>query len=136
MVTYDKLGRVVTCAAFGADDRPIVNAFGYAKAILQRDEDQGNISEVDFEGTDGQPMAMNGVARVQIKHDGRGNEIGKDFFGVDARPSANNDGYARFTANFDDRGNQIDLAFFGVDNQPVLSNQDSRAPRDEVRRTG
>jgi eukaryotic-like serine/threonine-protein kinase len=60
----------------------------------------------------------NGVAGWRAKHDERGDEVERAFFGLDGAPVLHRDGYAGWRSRHDERGNSIELAFFGVDGTP------------------
>ena len=74
---------------------------------------------IDVDGED--TVTATGLARIEIRHDEKGNKIERNFFGTDGQLVLHNDDeIARWTKKYDARGNEIQTALFGTDGKPVL----------------
>jgi hypothetical protein len=58
----------------------------------------GNLREIAYFGTDGNPCLINdGYAKAKLQYDELGKTIEEAFFGTDGNPCIIDDGYAKWT---------------------------------------
>ena len=114
-MTYHENGVVATQTYFY---RVKEHPDGFCKMIAKFDE-QGNVIEAAFFGTDGEPVALKGDdphdSWVKTYHENGVVATQTYFYRVKEHP----DGYTKKTLKQNERGNLIEKAFFGIDDKPM-----------------
>jgi len=60
-------------------------------------------------------MSNSQAALLKVTYDEFGNSNSLSFYGVDGKPTLNNEGFAKAVIKNDSRGNKVEVKFFGVD---------------------
>jgi hypothetical protein len=149
--TYDAKGRLTESSWFGAGEKPILlppqvtrlsldairaedhidlktarMSDGHHKVVSVFD-DQGNLIEHGWFGTDGKPMVRPsiGAARIVFTFEKR-RRVADAYFGMDGKPVRNLDGYHRRTTRFDATGREQEHSYFDVDGKPMAGKSPAR----------
>ncbi len=122
-LTYDRDGNQTRMEYFDLHGQPARHVNGDHRFEKSYDAN-GNLVAFAWFGPAGEPILdqLNGVARVAIGYDDRGNPLGWTCHGVDGRLKLHNSGWAKTVEVHDDRGNLIAWKGFGTDGQPTLDN--------------
>jgi hypothetical protein len=120
-VSYDRDGNITEYAAFGTDDRPIVNKHGFHKKISEFKNEHAVRTE--YRDVDGRLIALGeGFAAVSREYDTQGNETLTTYLGVDDQPVINRtEGYAIKSVSYDTCGREIESKFFDEVKHPIRS---------------
>jgi hypothetical protein len=52
------------------------------------------------------------LPKITRAYDARGNEIEKNYFDEEGKPTRSTEGYAKVTKSYDARGNEVEEAYF------------------------
>lgn len=83
----------------------------------------GQLVRIEYSDESGRPALhpIDGIAKVEIQHDERGNPVVEQFFGIDGKPVLHRQkGVAKIVLSYDQEGNSTATSFFGVAGEPVL----------------
>ncbi|MET4241536.1 caspase family protein [Bradyrhizobium sp. RT10b] len=118
---YDDGGNTVEERYVGADDKPMVGRFGYARRT-SRFDDRGNEIELGYFGIDDEPVLDVELAasKIRTKFDTRDNMVEASYYDEKGAPVIRKDkGYFKVVSTYDERGWNVGQAFFGLKGEPI-----------------
>ena len=99
--TYDYAGRHTGEKFFAADGSALTQASGYASVTYDYDHD-GNVNTISYFNAAGDPVLVNGWAKVVRKYDDNHHMTRESFYGADKRPIVLAEGYSARTMAYDE----------------------------------
>ena len=116
---FDRRGRLVEEAHFGAEGEPILTREGFHIRRIAYDR-LGRAVETARFGVSGQPQGgLGGWSIERLRLDTLGRPIRRDLFGSDGKPALGSDGWAGTLSRYDRFGQRIEERFLGLDGQPT-----------------
>ena len=118
--SYDARGDLTSVEWLDANGKLRANEQWFAKVVLVRDGN-GTIQKEAYFGETGVPTIRrdSGAASLSQRYDEHGNLVETAYFGVDDKPTSDENGVARRTEKYDARGNVVERAYFGIDGKPT-----------------
>ena len=121
-LSYDADGNITEFAAYGTDDKPVINIMGFHKQVSKFKN--GHEIRTEYRDVDGKLTVLGkaGFVADNKEYDAQGNETRITYLGVDDKPVFNRTGgYAIKTVSYDSCGRATESRFFDADEHPVRS---------------
>ncbi len=125
--TVDEKGLVLTYAAYDTEDRPVENAEGVHKMLIQYDS-IGNITQLDYLDKRLKPAPCKGFyTRKKQKYNDQGLIVEEAFYDKDDHLTVNENGVARFVYTYDKTGNTTKVEHIGKDGRTLVNAKEGAA---------
>lgn len=113
---YDVNGNLTSLTCYNPEGDLSLNVLGCATTKTSWSENN-EIEEVRCFDQHSKPTLMDyfQAALLKVTYDTLGNSNSLSFYGVDGKPTLNNEGFAKVVIKNNSRGHKVEVKFFGVD---------------------
>lgn len=117
-------GHIERIAYVGVDGLPCKSRNGSYRGVFGKDRNDNPVL-VEWLGEDGRLVAVDtdGEAGCRQKWDAFGNELSREYFGVDRKPIMASCGYSRFEKTYDARGNVTSTKYYDEKGDLLMGNK-------------
>ena len=106
-----------------------VTPLGSAPVVRNVRSATGGVTRTSLWGADGRPWALKGgYHRAELALDGQGNQVVKEYFGIDGDPVIHK-GFHRYEADYNSQSLRLRERFFGVNGEPIHGPEGSHETR-------
>lgn len=119
--SYDRRGKLLTWACFGAAGQPVLDPSDGVHLSKKEYDERGNWTNAVSFGVNGEFIRnSNGYARATARYDARDNQIDWAVFDETGKPTLGPDGYARVTARYNELSELVDLDYYDAEGQVLI----------------